>query len=460
MLWSGLEAAAAGALSFAGAFILARLLGAAAFGIGAAAASVHVLLWVGVNAVLADAIVQRPALSRDEAGSAICAGLALGVAGAVVQIAAAWPLRAAFGDPRFAPMCLALALPLPLVGAAGPVQGLLTRARDYRRLALRTVLGQGVGLAVGLAVAGRGGGAWAIVAQQATASLAGALVLLCGGGWRARLAWRRRALADMLRIGLPLAGSTLILTARYRVFALLVGFVAGSAVLGQVHLAFRLVESVRELASTALWRLLLPLFAERQANRARMRRAVDRAVRMIATSLVPLCAVLALLVRPVVTLLLGPGWAPCATAALPLAVLAAWLFATFPPGVAAVALGAPQYALRAQAATALLVAAGVLLLRPASPVAASLVWVTAHALVAPYGLCSNAHVLRCSVWRTLTPGVPSLAATVLGGAAALLAAQAFGAVGLAGGLGAIALAALFATPPASRPAPLRSPARS
>lgn len=62
VFWSGFEAAASAALSFASAFIVARLAGPSEVGIGAAVIAVHVLLWVAVNALFADPLVQRIAV--------------------------------------------------------------------------------------------------------------------------------------------------------------------------------------------------------------------------------------------------------------------------------------------------------------------------------------------------------------------------------------------------------------
>jgi len=69
--WSGVEAAASGAFSLVSAFVVARLIGPAEMGVGAAVASVHVLLWVGVNALFADAVAKggdQPALHWKESG--------------------------------------------------------------------------------------------------------------------------------------------------------------------------------------------------------------------------------------------------------------------------------------------------------------------------------------------------------------------------------------------------------
>ncbi len=291
----------------------------------------------------------------------------MGLVAAFVQAGAGWPLHAAMGDVRIGAMSLALAAPLPLVGAAGVVQGRATRARDYRLPALRAVVGQGAGTMVGVAAALRGNGAWAVAAQQATISATGALVLLGGARWRPRLTWHWEPVRDLLCVGVPLTASTLVLHGRYRLFALLLGGTAGPAALGQVHMAFRLVDAVRELVSTAMWRLLLPAMSERQADRPALLLQIDRVLGLIGHTLFPLCGAMLVSIAPLTRLLLGPSWAPSGTAALPLVGLAAWLFLLFPSGVACVARGAPLYALRANLASTVVLVLGVIIARPATP---------------------------------------------------------------------------------------------
>ena len=410
IFWSAAEAAGAAGLAFVSAFVIARAVGPAALGIGTAAVSVHVLLWVGVNALFADAIVQRATLTDDDAAEAFWASVGVGVLAAGAMAAAGWPLAVAFGDPRLRTMALVLALPLPLVGAGGAVQGRLTRARHYRLLALRVLLGQGFGTIVGCAAAFAGAGAWAVVAQQATGAAAGAAVLLAGARWFPAPRRPGAAARALLRVGAPLAASTLVLHGRYRAFLLLLGGAAGARTLGEVHMAFRLVDALRELASTALWRWLLPRFSELQHDPAGLRAAMARAGRRAGWALFPLCAGLALALGPATRLLLGPKWAGASAAALPLVGLAFWQFLTFPVGVATVARGAPGIALRANLAGLLLLAAAVGALRPGGALAAVGIWVAAQLLVAPYALAASARVLGCGVGALLRPGVP--AATV------------------------------------------------
>jgi O-antigen/teichoic acid export membrane protein len=409
VFWSGLEAAVSGLLSGISAFAIARIIGPAELGIGAAAVAVHVLLWIGVNALFADALVQRATLARHSADSAFWASSAAGCVAGVVQLAAGVGLAAALNDPRLFAMSAVLAVALPLVGAAGPVQGMLTRARAYRVLAGRAVIGQGLGTVIGIAAAIAGAGAWAIVLQQVCVSIAGAMSLLLRAPWRPRPVCRWAEVRGLLRIGLPLTASTLIQHGRYRLFALSIGAIGGPALLGQVHLAFRLVDTVRDLLMTALWRLLLPVMAEYQHDPPGMLECIDRCQARIGPVVFPLCAVMALAMVPLVALLLGPVWNDAGQAAQLLVALMAYVLLSFPGGIAGVARGQPQYALVTNAAALLATLTGAAVLRPATPLQAVAVWAGAQALTSPYCLAMNARLVGVGMLRPLRAGLPSLA---------------------------------------------------
>jgi PST family polysaccharide transporter len=412
VFWSGLEAACAGLLSFASAFLVARLVGPAELGIGAAVVAPHVLLWVAANAVFADAIAQRTDLDDDTASSAFWASGAVGCIAACVQAGLGCMLAATLGDTRLPAMAAVLAAPLPLVGAAGAAQGMLTRRRAYRALAARTVLGQGLGSVIGVCLALAGAGAWAVVVQQAAGSCAGAAVLLIRMGWRPGFRWRWSPVRELLAVGGPLVIGTILQHGRYRLFVLAIGDVAGAAALGEVHLAFRLVDTLRDLTSTALWRLMLPTFAERRNDRAALCGALDRCLGLSGLVMFPLWGALALSAGPLVTLLLGPAWSASAIATLPLIGLACWTSLTLPAGVAAVAHGATLHTLAVNAATAALTVCGAFLLRPALPLDASLLWTAAQLVVAPAALAMGARALRLTPGRTLRAGRPALALAV------------------------------------------------
>ena len=222
-----------------------------------------------------------------------------------------------------------------------------------------------------------------------------------------------------MRIGLPLTASTLLQIGRYRVFAILIGGIAGATALGQIHVAFRLADTVREITFTALWRLLLPILSEDQHDRAALLRQVDRLLLLLSAVTLPLCGGLALALVPLTTLLLGPGWHQAGAAAEPLVALTALLALMFPSGTALIAAGQARFALFANLAGLVATVAFVLLLRPATPWAAVLVWCGAQVFVSPYSLWVNARALGVGLARPLRAGVPMVLITAAGVAAAM-----------------------------------------
>jgi O-antigen/teichoic acid export membrane protein len=405
--WSGLEAGVSALLSIVSSFVVARIVGPGEFGVGAAVTAVHVVLWVVVNALFADALVQRPTVNDRVLSSAFWASAAVGCVALLFQGAAGWGLGAMLDDRRLVPMALALAAPLPLVGAAGVIQGLLTRERAYRRLALRTLIGQGLGTIVGVSAAFAGAGGWAVVCQQAVTTSCGALALLIGRGWTPSRCLDWASVRSLLTVGIPLTASTLVLIARYRLFAVLIGGTAGAAVLGQVHIAFRLVDTVRELIFTALWRLMLPALSDYQDDRRAMLAQVDRWLRRSAVVLLPLCVLLGIGLTQVVSVLMGPRWAATGQSAMPLVALMAWSALTFPAGVALVAVGQVRFTLYANLAGLIASSAGVLLLRPIDPWHAVMIWTASQVVVSPYSLWVNARALGVNMIRPLTGGFGS-----------------------------------------------------
>jgi PST family polysaccharide transporter len=423
--WSAFEAGVAGGLSLLSAITVARLIGPAELGVGAAAVAVHVVLWVAVNALFADAVVQRATMDDATLSAAFWSGLAVGTLALAIEAVSGPILAWAYQDERLSAMALVLAVPLPLVGCAGVQQGRLTRALAYRALALRTLLGQGCGTLAGIGAALAGAGAWAMVVQQTVVSLAGAATLMVVAGWRPALFWRWEPVRRLLAVGVPLTASTLLQIARYRLFALLIGAFAGAAVLGQVHMAFRLVDTVRDLTFTALWRLFLPDLSRFQDDPAAMLARIDRLLSGVSLLVLPACGVLAVSLGWCVAVILGPHWQAAAQAAVPLVGLMGLLALTFPSGVALVALGQARFTLYGNVIGLIAGLGGAAALRPQDAWQAVLIWCGAQTLVMPYALWVNGRALGVGPWRPLRAGAAMGLATTAVAALLLLVVPAF-----------------------------------
>jgi|GEM_PF-3253269 len=406
LTWPAIEAVGAAILAILSAFVVARVVGPAEVGIAAAIVSVHVLLWVVVNALFADAVVQQADIDQGALSGAFWSSTVVGVAMMAVQATCGWCLAWLLEDDRLTAMAMTLAISLPLVGGAGVVQGIMTRKHAYQWVALRTLIGNGVGMCFGVVASIHGLGAWAIVGQQSVSSCLGAVILIACAGWSPAFVWQWSSVRPLLRMGLPLAAGTLVLLARYRVFAILLGATAGAAALGQVHIAFRLVDTVRDISFTALWRLFLPDLSRHQHDRAAMLACVDRLLRLSSLIMLPLCGGLAVSLVPFVALVLGPDWQEAGKAAIPLVALMAVLAVTFPSGVALVAAGQSHQPLYANLVALAATSAGVLAWQPQTAQEAVAIWCASQIVVIPYVARASARALGVGPFRPLREAVP------------------------------------------------------
>ena len=83
----------------------------------------------------------------------------------------------------------------------------------------------------------------------------------------------------------------------------------------------------------------------------------------------------------------------------------AWSTLTFPSGVALIAVGQARYTLYANLAGLTGACLGVLVLGPADPWQAVMVWTVSQVLVTPYNLWVNARALGVGMLRPLTGGL-------------------------------------------------------
>jgi O-antigen/teichoic acid export membrane protein len=272
-----------------------------------------------------------------------------------------------------------------------------------------------------------GAGAWAMTMQQFVTSVVGAATLLVAAGWRPSAVWQARPVRELLRTGLPIALSTLTQHGRYRLFALLVGGTAGTVALGYLHMAFRLIDTVRELCFTAQWRVMFPALAERQHDLRLLRAEVDRLLRLSSWLMLPLAGGLAASVPLLMESVLGAAWAPCGSAVGPLCAVMALLALMFPSGAALVARGQARHALFSNIIGTAATLGLVIMVRPEGPESAALVWLGGTLMAAPYALRMNGKALGTGPLRPLVAGVPALGVTTF----ALLAAATL--PGLSGG---------------------------
>ena len=418
--WVLAETATSAALSFLSLILIAKVIGPEAAGLGAVAIAAFLLLDLACSSLFTDVLVQRAALSERHVRSALTVQVLTGVAGAFA-LALLAPVIARVSDaPEVSALVLALAALLPFSAFSGAAAGMVLRAQRYRLLAMRALLGQPFGLAAGLFFAAEGYGAWAMIAQQAVATIVTFALMLAFGGQRVRPAIARGPLADLWPVAGPQILSVIVLAGRYRLFVLALSAVTTEAVVAVCNVAFRLLDSALNIVWGSVARLSIPRLSALQSNRPGLAKAYGDIAQLQALMGMPIAAGIALTAPDLIRALLGPAWLDAADATRLVGWVAVFSFSWGDPGSLFLALGKTKRNLMLSTATLAVPLLTLLAARPSSSLGVAVCWASSTVVMAPWVIWLALKELGRSPLWLLARIAPALVATAAMTAAVVL----------------------------------------
>jgi O-antigen/teichoic acid export membrane protein len=297
--------------------ILTRLLGPEEFGLMGLTFVYLTIAGFLADQGLGSAIIQRANLQTAHLHSAFwftlgCAGLLCG--GTLIF---AGPLADLFNEPRLAALLQWTSLSLVLSATVAVQNALFTRELDFRRPAIRNLVGQIAGGAVGIGMALTGWGVWALVGQQLGVSLVGALLLAAMSPYRPAWQFSPARLYELLRVSFPLLMNWLVGFMGSRMDQIIIGRVLGASPLGLYVVAARIPELLRQSSVQAIADVSMPALSKLQHDHAQMREAIYHGMGINALVMFAVFVGLAATASDFVPLFFGEQW----IAAVPICTL-------------------------------------------------------------------------------------------------------------------------------------------
>ncbi len=322
-------------LQFSAQIVLAHFLAPSEFGLVAMVAPVLALVQVFNDLGLAQATIQRPAISQGELTALfwINLGVSLGLA---LMLAAAAPLVAWFyQEPRLASITAAAGAMLVLSGAAAQQIALLNRHMRYAALAAIDVACAAAAFLAGMAAALGGCGAWSLILMQAANSATILVLAWILSGWRPSRPRRQAGLGSLLRFGGHLTGFNLLAYLETNLSTVLIGRLDGTAALGLYDRAYKLVIVPWWQLSLPIDRVAVSLLSRLAGSDAQYARAHRQMLQGLLLVAAPGLLWASLQSAALVPAVLGARWAEAspivgtlslATILVPFGAAAYWLF--------------------------------------------------------------------------------------------------------------------------------------
>jgi O-antigen/teichoic acid export membrane protein len=230
---------------------------------------------------------------------------------------------AAMGSPASTPVIRVMTLMIITNGIASVPSAVLQRNFKQGHQMIADQAHGWIGVIVSVALALKGFGAMSLAIGQVCAAITGGILMLIFSPVPFRFGFNKSKARKLLKFGLPLAGSSLVVFLVGNVDNFIAGHTLGPKALGFYVLAWSIASLPVNLFSQPVRSVAPALFARLQGNPEAMRTGFASLAGLLGAITLPVCLAMGGCALPLVTFIYGGKWTGASQALLWLAALAA-----------------------------------------------------------------------------------------------------------------------------------------
>ncbi len=311
LIWRGMQVFGQQGIRIVIQIILARLLLPEQFGLIAMLTIFIMLSENIINSGFGQALVQKKnATHTDECSIFYFNILVSVVATGLLWLFAPW-ISAFYNQPLLIPLTRVLSLNL-IINAFSQIQRIiLIKKIDFKsqlKVGISASLFSGI---VGAVMAYKGFGVWALVGQQVSISLSQTMIYWLVSDWRPSLILSFSSLRSMFTFGSKVLFSGLLNTISNNIYLIVIGRLFSPAVLGFYSRAKGLQSLPVNNITSIVRSVTFPVFASIQDDRSRVKVGAQKSLTSLIMIITPCMFGLAIVAKPLVSLVLTEKWLPC-----------------------------------------------------------------------------------------------------------------------------------------------------
>jgi O-antigen/teichoic acid export membrane protein len=290
------------------AVVLARLLMPSDFGLVAMVTGITAIAVGFADLGLTEATIQRKEISHDQVSTLFWINVGIGLLLTLLTAAAAPLLAKFYREPKLVGITLVISLSFLLGGLRSQHNALLKRQMRFSSIAIRDVTAYAVGVAVGVAMAWRGAGYWALVTYPLVTSFTQMVISWSMVKWMPGLPRLDSEVRSFVHFGGYVAASYAVFNWLRNVDNVLIGWYWGASPLGLYSRGFNLLVLALSQITGPTSNVAIPAFSRIQGDRELFSRYYLRIMNLIAWISAALFGFLFVAAEPFIVLVLGEKW--------------------------------------------------------------------------------------------------------------------------------------------------------
>jgi O-antigen/teichoic acid export membrane protein len=310
-IWRFAERCGAQLVSFVVSVVLARLLAPKVYGTVALVTVFTAILQVFIDSGMGNALIQKKDADDLDFSTVFYFNMAMCCILYFLMFLAAPYIAGFYNDDGLTSVIRVLSLTLVISGVKNVQQAYISRTMQFKRFFFAT-LGGTIGAAViGIVMAYRGFGVWALVVQQIFNATVDTVILWITVKWHPKKMFSLKRLKGLFSYGWKLLVSGLLDTVYNNVRQLIIGKLYTTSDLAQYNRGKSLPNLVVTNINSSIDSVLLPVMSREQDDRERVKAMTCRAIKTSTYVMAPFMMGLAFVGKTLVGLILTEKWLPC-----------------------------------------------------------------------------------------------------------------------------------------------------
>ena len=310
-IWRVMERFGAQGVTLLVSVVLARLLDPEVYGAVALITVITTILQVFLDAGFSQALIQKKDADEVDFSSVFYFNVVFGVIlyGLLFLVS---PLIATFYKmPELTPVIRVLGLTLLIFSVKSVQQAYVSRHLMFKKFFFAT-LGGTIGAAVvGIVVAYKGYGVWALVAQHLFNMFIDTVILWFTVKWRPKAFFSLQRLKTLLSFGWKMFAASLLETVYGDLRQLIIGKMYSASDLAFYNQGKKYTHAFVTSINSSLDSVLLPVMANAQDSVEKVKYMTRRAIKTSTFLMMPVMMGIAVCAEPIVNLVFTSKWLPC-----------------------------------------------------------------------------------------------------------------------------------------------------
>ena len=312
MAWVLCEKFSLQALQFLLGIVMARLLAPSDYGVVGMLAIFLAISSLFVDSGFGAALIQKKDRTEVDYATVFYFNLIVASFFYLVLFVAAPYIAEFYKMPILTNVCRVVALGLPMGALCSVHRSRLTIQLNFKLQTLISLASLIVTGSLGVFLAYRGYGVWALVWQGFAGSVVSIVLLWSLTRWHPMLAFSMASFRRFFSFGWKHLCSSLINCVYGNLYSLVIGKAFGATDIGYFTRANSYAQLPAGTVSDTVIRVNFPILSQLQDDREKLLRAYNRLLQVPMFFLVPLAFGLAVTAEPLITIMIGEKWLPCA----------------------------------------------------------------------------------------------------------------------------------------------------